>query len=473
MAIQNAVSNQFLTTTSTPAFVNVINGFTSTATAAGTTVLTATSTGIQEFTGTTTQTVTLPVVSTLPRTGVQYYIVNNSSGVVTVQSSGANTIQAMDANTSLLLTCILATGTTAASWNATYFADSGLAGAVLLNPTGNQTINGAFNLIMATGSMVAPTVLPGNLSLTGNTIASTDTNGQINIVPNGTGIVMLTGSTPFANSGTGTIQSSKISSTPAIALGSFTNGAGNSGTYNCYKSRSTTIGSHTAVQTNDALLTIGAYADDGTSFLQSAAVIATATGTISTGIVPGQWNWYTANSSGVLTLGLTLSNSQVLTAIGQVIAPSFAPNTTSGIIGTTTNNNAAAGSVGEVISANNPGGGSAINLTTATAAAVTSISLTAGDWDVYGCVVYSNGATTNLVSARGFISTSVSLLSAEFSAVVDYGTAGLVLNGVIGLTCPPIRISISSTTTIYLVAYANFTIGVSTAYGQIYARRRR
>ena len=71
MAIQNAVSNQFLTTTSTPAFVNVINGFTSTATAAGTTVLTATSTGIQEFTGSTTQTVTMPVVSTLPRTGVQ------------------------------------------------------------------------------------------------------------------------------------------------------------------------------------------------------------------------------------------------------------------------------------------------------------------------------------------------------------------------------------------------------------------
>lgn len=47
MAIQNAVADQFLKTTSTPAFVNVFEGFTTTATAAGTTALLASSTKIR------------------------------------------------------------------------------------------------------------------------------------------------------------------------------------------------------------------------------------------------------------------------------------------------------------------------------------------------------------------------------------------------------------------------------------------
>lgn len=61
-------------------------------------------------------------------------------------------------------------------------------GFVLLNPTGNQTILNAFNLIMSAGSIVAPTVLPGNLSLTANTLSSTNVNGNINYTPNGTGV---------------------------------------------------------------------------------------------------------------------------------------------------------------------------------------------------------------------------------------------------------------------------------------------
>lgn len=115
--------------------VNFLRGFSTTATAAGTTVLTVASNGTQEFTGATTQTVTLPVVSTLAA-GTQYYIINNSSGVVTVQSSGANTIQAMAAGTSLLVTCILTSGTGTASWQASYITD---AGGTVNTGTANQT----------------------------------------------------------------------------------------------------------------------------------------------------------------------------------------------------------------------------------------------------------------------------------------------------------------------------------------------
>jgi len=96
---------------------NLIEGYTTTATAAGTTTLTVTSTYIQFFTGTTTQTVKLPVTSTL-KLGHQFWIVNKSTGAVTVQSSGANSVQVIAAGSSASVTCILLTGTTAASWHA-------------------------------------------------------------------------------------------------------------------------------------------------------------------------------------------------------------------------------------------------------------------------------------------------------------------------------------------------------------------
>jgi hypothetical protein len=99
-----------------PIIDNIKLGYTTTATAAGTTTLTSASKNQQYFTGTTTQTVVLPVTSTLAL-GLSYLIVNDSTGVVTVQSSGANTITLIPANTTVKCTCILITGTTAASWS--------------------------------------------------------------------------------------------------------------------------------------------------------------------------------------------------------------------------------------------------------------------------------------------------------------------------------------------------------------------
>jgi len=102
---------------------NLITGYATTASAAGTTTLVVGSKQIQYFTGSTTQTVVLPVTSTLVL-GQQFLIVNRSSGVVTVQSSGANSIQAMAANTQLLATVILTSGTDAASWDAVYASNA-------------------------------------------------------------------------------------------------------------------------------------------------------------------------------------------------------------------------------------------------------------------------------------------------------------------------------------------------------------
>jgi len=150
------------------------SGYTTTATAAGTTTLTATSNPNQFFTGSTTQTVVLPVASTLG-VGKQYTIYNTSTGVVTVQSSGNNTIFAQPANTAATYTLILASGTTASSWSADY---SGFFAGV----------TGTGNVVLATSPSLSGAT-ETNLTLAGTVTAnsSTGTSGQV-LTSTGTGV---------------------------------------------------------------------------------------------------------------------------------------------------------------------------------------------------------------------------------------------------------------------------------------------
>jgi hypothetical protein len=108
-----------------PVIDNIKLGYTTTATAAGTTTLLLASNNQQFFTGSTTQTVVLPVTSTLAL-GLSYLIVNNSTGVLTVQSSGLNTITLIPAGAAVRCTCILITGTTAASWSFAFESSSNI-----------------------------------------------------------------------------------------------------------------------------------------------------------------------------------------------------------------------------------------------------------------------------------------------------------------------------------------------------------
>jgi hypothetical protein len=103
--------------TSASAAMASLMGFTTTATAGGTTVFTNTSSYYQIFTGTQNQTITLPVVSTLAQ-GWTFHICNNSTGTLTVNSSGGNLVLSIPAGITAMYTCILITGTTAASWEA-------------------------------------------------------------------------------------------------------------------------------------------------------------------------------------------------------------------------------------------------------------------------------------------------------------------------------------------------------------------
>jgi len=159
--------------TSLAAATIATQGYTTTATAATTTTLTVSSTQLQFFTGSTTQTVVLPVASTLTA-GQRFEIHNNSSGSITVNSSGANLVATVLGNTTTVFTCILTSGTTAASWDADV---QGFTTSLSVAQGGTGAT-----------SQTAYAVLAGGTTSTGayQSIASVGTSGQV-LTSNGAG----------------------------------------------------------------------------------------------------------------------------------------------------------------------------------------------------------------------------------------------------------------------------------------------
>jgi hypothetical protein len=148
-----ALANGGTGKTSAPAAMANLMGYTSTATAAGTTTLTNTSSYYQQFTGVTTQTVQLPVTSTL-QTGWTFHIVNNSTGNVSVVSSGSNAVITVLPGTTAMCTCIGTSLTTAVDWESglTDFSTATGTGAVVLgtapsvtNPTVTNYVETAYS----------------------------------------------------------------------------------------------------------------------------------------------------------------------------------------------------------------------------------------------------------------------------------------------------------------------------------------
>jgi len=118
---------------------NVTEGYTTIATAGGTTTLTVSSAYLQKFTGSANQTVTLPVASTMSQLGQGFFIKNESSGTVIVQSSGGNTVATLVGSSSYCTVfAALLSGTSAASWSAYGSFGLGTFGAALI-PFGLST----------------------------------------------------------------------------------------------------------------------------------------------------------------------------------------------------------------------------------------------------------------------------------------------------------------------------------------------
>lgn len=150
------------------------------------------------------------------------------------------------------------------------------------------------------------------------------------------------------------------------------------------------------------------------------------------------------------------------------------------IHGTNTNDSASAGYVGEVFEAHllrSAASGQTANITTNVA---TLSNLTAGDWDISGCVGWTTAATTTNFYA------AISATSATLPATDSLGVGNGAANGTIYLSTegisiasakdftfpiPSYRVSISGTTTFYLVQRSDGSN--NKPYGYIYARRIR
>jgi hypothetical protein len=146
---------------------------------------------------------------------------------------------------------------------------------------------------------------------------------------------------------------------------------------------------------------------------------------------------------------------------------------TTRVRGTQTNDNAVAGDVGEYISSTVLIA-SDVELTTGTTANVTSISLTAGDWDVEGNVAFNPNAATTMATLQADIGSTSATFDTEPSGGARTKWQLTFATGASqAITTGRKRFSLAATTTVYLLAQATFGVNTLHAYGFIGARRVR
>lgn len=283
-------------------------------------------------------------------------------------------------------------------------------------------------------------------------------------VPNGgTGLTtttaygLLTGGTTatgaFQNGGTGTSGQVYVSG-GASALGTWTSATG---TGNIVKATSPSL---TTPNVGAATFTSLQGASNGASILGSdGAVVA---------------GFYISGGTSINNLHITSAstgNSPSIQAFGGDVNVSLdlLGSGTGGVKvkGTGTNDSAASGYVGEYISSQVTAGSPLTGFLTGTYVNLTSISLTAGDWDVWGNVGVSSTTVTTLLG--GINTTSVTLPD---NSLIFY-FKGLATSAAIISPVPQQRLSLSGTTTVYLVFSADFTGASPNAYGILAARRVR
>lgn len=194
------------------------------------------------------------------------------------------------------------------------------------NSTSALTINqvGTGNAFVVEDA-ATPDSTPFAIDATGVAIQGTTASYTVANVQNGNSQV-----TPlFQQHGTAT-QQANVAST----LWSATTAVGSALVLS--KSANASIGSHTAVANGDVLGHVVYEGSDGTEFRRAAEVRATADGTISTGIVPGQIQARTSNASGTMTTAMVIDSKQNVVIGTAQLADSatdgylYIPGTTSG-----------------------------------------------------------------------------------------------------------------------------------------------
>lgn len=151
-----------------------------------------------------------------------------------------------------------------------------------------------------------------------------------------------------------------------------------------------------------------------------------------------------------------------------------------GIVGTITNDSAPAGNVGEYKTATVAVADTITVSPTTGFKNITSVSLTPGDWAVSGtCNIVWSGITATVVNCGLGTTTNTMASQAGGSGIgtdprtIEIATFGTTLTGTKVVSTPVARVTLASTTTIYLVSGMTFSAGTATQYGTIKAWRVR
>lgn len=396
--------------------------------------------------------------------------------------------------------------TSDSSGNATWASPGYLTGAVLLAPSGNQTI-ASNDLYLTLGAVHSGSTAGG---INGNFVAypTTAASGylefgcQTNIAGNfytlivnassigqsqaiaipdsgsaGASFILSSGSSQTIANGL-TITTPKISQindTNGNAMFSMITEATAVNHWNIYNS---SAGSGLILQAlgTDTDIAVGIYSKGSgivnINSLGSTNQIQFTTG--GGGVHTSLFNFPITSASQIYTFPDD-TGTLLMTGVAISSVPSIAFSSTSGVIGTTTNDSAAAGSVGEEVESVITLASGGVSLTNATSADITSISLTAGDWDVWGNIGVSGNGATTVVYVYGWInSTSASTPDAAYQTQWAQAAGAAIFNaGNLGFPVPGRRFSLSGTTTIYLSVNSQFAVSTEVAFGGIYARRRR
>jgi hypothetical protein len=212
----------------------------------------------QFFTGTLPQTVVLPVTSTLAL-GQGYFFQNSSTAAVTVESSGGNVVKVIGPGAFVIVTCISLTGTTAASWQASYFGDIVISGRVL-------TVQNSLTLAGTDGTVQTFPSTSATLARTdaGQTFTGTQAFGALTATT-------LNGNTFTAGTGVLTIAAAKtLTASNSLTL------AGTDGTTLTFPATSATIARTDAGQTftgTNAFGVLTATSINGNTFTTGTGVL--------------------------------------------------------------------------------------------------------------------------------------------------------------------------------------------------------
>lgn len=145
--------------------------------------------------------------------------------------------------------------------------------------------------------------------------------------------------------------------------------------------------------------------------------------------------------------------------------------------GETATGSATAGNVGEYIESV-VAVGSAVSLSTGVAKDFTTLTLSAGDWDVTQTTSFTGGSTTTVNNLIGSISASANTLDQTIGRYTAQAYNAFTVfnnmpNSVASVGSVTVRFSLSGSTTLHAIGQCSFGVSTCSAFGIIRARRVR